>query len=158
MQIKDLLRLAYNHATDNSQDETTQVGALVVNNDGYICSLGTNVFVPGMITQERPLKYRLVEHAEENAILLSAKIGFILKDKILISTWAACPDCARAIYFSGIKKVISHKQCYDRTPDRWKDDINLGLQILKSGGVDYQLYDGKIGGCTNLFNGEEWLP
>lgn len=158
MEIKDLLRLAYNHASFNSQDETTQVGALVTDDHGYICSLGTNVFVPKMSTQEKPLKYKLVNHAEENAILLAAKIGFIIDGKILISTWATCSHCAQVIYFSGIKKVIAHKQCSDRVPDRWKDDIDLGLQILKAGGVDYQLYDGKIGGCTNLFNGERWKP
>lgn len=157
----DFLRVAYNHAWVNSHDKSTQVGAVIV--DGFrIVAYGTNRY-PGnlesdTLNHERPLKYKLIEHAERSAIYWAASFGIKTDGLILVSTWACCPDCARAIVLSGIKHVYTHKRSMDRTPKRWVDDINLGIRILKNSGVGFSLIDREIGDCKNLFNGVIWKP
>jgi hypothetical protein len=54
--------------------------------------------------------------------------------------------------------VIGHQQAYDKTPPRWLDEVALGLQILRGGGVTYHMFDGHIGDVENLFDGEIWWP
>jgi hypothetical protein len=44
------------------------------------------------------------------------------------------------------------------SPDRWKQAIADGLEILDAGDVVYYLWDGSIGQVSNLFNGEVWNP
>jgi hypothetical protein len=59
---------------------------------------------------------------------------------------------------SGIRKVVAHKQAYDITPDRWRESIAIGLEILRAGGVEYELLDAKIGYVQNRFDGRLWNP
>lgn len=158
----NLLRKAYQFASDNSDDKSTKVGAIITNKNKDILVIGVNKF-PGNLgndplNHERPLKYKLIEHAERNVIFLAARIGLKTEGLILISTWAACPDCARAIVLAGIKEVYTHAQSFDMTPKRWVKDINIGIKILKDSSVSFNLINTKIGGCKNLFNGEIWYP
>ena len=76
----------------------------------------------------------------------------------MIANWVACPDCARGIVLPGIKRVICHKQCMDRTPPRWKEMIDLGLEMCEKNKVPVYQWDGKVGDITNLNNGETWHP
>ena len=156
--VRDHLRDAYRCAWSWSQDNNTKVGALIVDEEGIIYTYGANVFIKGLETQEKPLKYKLIEHAEARAIHEAAKLGIGLDGKILVSTWACCSNCARAIVFSGIKKVITHGRSLARTPERWREDIEIGLSILAAGGVELELFYPEVGGCTNMFNGVEWRP
>ncbi len=161
--MADYLGHAYILAYGKSGDPSTQVGSIIVRDD-VILTTGVNHMVASEFCEdpanfERPLKYKLIEHAERDAIYKAAKLGARLDGSTLYSTWAACPDCARAIVMSGIKRVVTHKQTMDRVPDRWRDDIAIGLKIFKIAGVELVLFDGSIGGSvTNLFDGEIWYP
>lgn len=163
MEIKNLMRQAYLYGDWFSVDKSTHLGAILVDDTGKMRAMGVNTFTDD--TQKeveanyfRPRKYQVTEHAERSAIYYAARNGIATRGLTLICPWASCPDCARAAVMAGIKEVIGHKQAFDRTPDRWKDEINVGFEILKGGGVTYTFYDGKIGDVENLFNGEIWHP
>ena len=125
-------------------------------------AVGFNHFLEGYgnleTHHERPFKYWVTEHAERDVILTAAKHGLSTEGMWMAANWVACPDCARAIVLAGITRVFTHKQCQDRTPERWDEMVSAGLDILRWGGVEVVLFDGKIGGVDNLNNGEIWYP
>ena len=107
---------------------------------------------------ERPKKYAFIEHAERNAIYAAACKGEATAGGTLYCPWYACADCARAIIQAGIVRVIGHKQMFDRTPEHWKETIAYGNEMFREAGVEALQYDGPIGECTALINGEVWNP
>lgn len=159
---KDYLGYAYTIAEEHSHDGSTKVGAVITHDGRFICD-GVNRF-PGHLrgdpqNHERPRKYKLIEHAERDAVYGAAKLGICLDGTEMYAPWAACSDCARAIVFSGIRRVVAHWQAIRQTPDRWMEEIALGIQIFEAGNVEYVLYDGIIGNSTeNLFDGKIWYP
>jgi dCMP deaminase len=106
----------------------------------------------------RPLKYSVTEHAERDVLYRAARKGVCTRELTMIANWVACPDCARGIVLSGIRRIICHKQCMDRTPPRWQEMVDLGLEMLEKNNVPVYQWDGKVGGVTNLNNGDVWTP
>ena len=106
----------------------------------------------------RPKKYSFIEHAERNAIFAACRRGECTEGGTLYCPWFACADCARAIIQAGIRLVVGHKQMFDRADGRWCESIAYGNEMLREAAVETRLYGGKIGGVTNLFNGERWEP
>lgn len=162
MEIRNLLQIAY-ALSETSSDSSTRNGALLVDSSGRILTTGVNAFVgPSFYldprNHERPRKYKVTEHAERAAIFNAARQGICTQGLLLVCPWASCPDCARAIVLAGIIKVIGHKQAYDKTPPRWVEEVEQGFEILRDGNVEYQFYDGIVGGIKNLFDGEYWEP
>jgi dCMP deaminase len=159
--IRTIMRAAYD-AAENSTDRITRNGSVLVNYDGCILMTGFNHHVDGYGQEEehhdRPLKYSLTEHAERDVIFKAAREQLRTRGNTMVANWVACPDCARAIVIAGISTVICHKQCMDRTPPRWEEMVNLGLDMLKRGGVQVIQWDGKVGRVSNLNNGEMWSP
>lgn len=157
----DLMRRAYQIAWDHSDDMNTKCGALLFRN-GDILACGANKFVPGCnhrdLNANRVAKLLYIEHAEREAIFQAAQVGVRLEGATMVVPWASCAACARAIVLVGIKKVVAHKQVFDRTPPRWREEIAAGLDIFDKGKVEFELLDAKIGGVKNLFNGEVWTP
>ncbi len=159
---RHLLRQAYLVA-QGSPDTSTKNGALLVASDGRVIASGYNSFtdetqVCRPWNYERPRKYKVMEHAERAIIYRAARQGLTTRGLTLVCPWASCPDCARGIVLAGITLVVSHKQAWDRTPPRWYDETLLGREILQGGNVEFQMFDGKIGGVENLFNREVWKP
>lgn len=162
MEIKDLLRQAYQLAHE-STDTSTKNGAIIVTHDGRFLVGGVNSFTdPNQFldaqNHERPRKYKVTEHAERAAIYKAARLGIQTVGLIMVCPWASCSDCARGVVLSGLSLVIGHKQAYDKTPPRWQEEVTLGLEILRGGGVMYQMFDGHIGNVQNLFDGRVWYP
>ncbi len=97
-----------------SKDRSTKVGAVIVTEDKTPGPYGYNGF-PRMIDDTveerhgRPDKYDWTEHAERNAIYNAARVGFILTGCTIYVTHVPCPDCARAILQSGIRRVVVDK-------------------------------------------------
>lgn len=146
-----------------SLDPSTQNGALLVDKNGSVLWQDCNRIPSGVrSTPERwqkPLKYKVCEHAERNAIYSAACSGIKTFGLTMVSPWMPCCDCARAIIISGIKKLVTHQQAFDRTPERWKADQDLALGMLKEAGVEVVFYNGPIGGVEGIrFNGELWNP
>lgn len=159
---QELLRNAYRVAAYYSDNPRTQNGAVLVNRNGQPIGTGANSYPNGVLNKpdrlERPKIYTFLEHAERNAIFSAACKGEEIAGGTLYCPWYACADCARAIIQTGIVRVIGHKQMFDRTPDRWKETIAYGDEMLKEAGVEALQYDGLIGDCTGLFDGEIWNP
>lgn len=157
---EDKLRAAY-MAAMNSTDKSTHVGAVLLD-DGWNVLRGCNRHIKGFGDMpehhQRPLKYEVTEHAERAVIFRAAREGIQTKGLLMVAPWATCPNCARAIVEVGISKVVCHKECMDRTPERWLEMVNLGQEILKRGGVEIEVWSGVVGDCENLFNGGVWKP
>ena len=160
---KQFLRVAYDRAA-LSPDRSNQNGAVLLSNNNGLCAgWGYNNFTPGIeYTTEhlanRDWKLAHIEHAERTAIFDAARQGNQIEGGILVCPWAACSDCARAIVLSGIALVVVHKQRMNMTPDRWKQSVEVGMNIIRSGGVRIESIDSTIGGNTIIVNGEAWQP
>lgn len=164
MKYRYLLRQAYQYAKETSEDRSTHNGALLLDpRSGEVVARGANRFPASSLkhneaNHERPRKYAFTEHAERDVIYRCGLEGITTCGLIMVCPWACCADCARAIVLAGIPLVVAHKQAYDMSPDRWKQAIADGLEILDAGDVIYHLWDGQIGQVSNLFSGEVWSP
>jgi dCMP deaminase len=164
MTHQELLREAYKWAEKTSEDRSTKNGAILVKHHQMVpLLLGANRFPSPVLAKneanhKRPRKYVFTEHAERDVIYLAAKCGLPTDGLVMVCPWACCGDCARAIVIAGIKVIVAHKQAHDMSPERWQKPIEEGKEILAAGGVQYILWDGKVGNVKNLFNGEIWCP
>ncbi|UYD57600.1 deoxycytidylate deaminase [Aeromonas phage B614] len=71
-------------------------------------------------------------HAELNAILYAAKTGQSIDGAEMHVTVSPCPDCAKAIAQSGIKRVV-YNELYDRNGEGWDDIlIKSGIEVVKN--------------------------
>src|SRR4030042_499756 len=157
MAYATLLRDAYSFAWEHSPDPSTQVGAVIITNM-FGSIYGCNHVMPGLDVDltNRNLKYKVIEHAERDAIFKATKQGWSLDGAIMYCPWAACCECARAIVLSGIKEVVCHGNALDMTPERWREDIGFAKKIFEAGCVKYTWWYGKIDKCKNLFDGKVW--
>ncbi len=123
-----------------SKDPSTQIGCVIVGPDKEIRSTGFNGFPRGVDDnvdryELRDLKYMLVCHAEENAIMNAARIGTPLMGCTLYCVWPPCTRCARGIAQAGISKVVVPNV---EIPDRWQPDFQLSTQLLQEAGVVFE--------------------
>ena len=131
------LKLA-KHISKWSKDPSTQVGCVVVGPDRELRSTGFNGLPRGIEDNEqrlnnREIKYPLICHAEENAIMHAARIGMSLKDCTAYVTWPPCTRCARSLIQAGISTIVYPKNI--EIPDRWMEDFNLSLNMLKEANI-----------------------
>ena len=158
---RELLRYAYQWAK-TSPDPSTQNAAVLVTASGLKIGYDINRFPDGVKYTperwERPLKYKIIEHAERNVIYKMAKIGQRTDGLIMVCPWAACSDCARAIIQAGISTLITHKQAHDRSPDFWRKEIEVAFEMLNEKKVEIVMYDGIVGVTGVLHSGQLWNP
>lgn len=161
MTTTDFLSLAYLTARRESDDTSTQVGAVLATVTGHLIC-GANSFPSGVRgtpeRRERPAKITFMEHAERNVIFEAANIGIKTVGATLYAPWFSCAECARAIIAAGIIRVVGHKQIFDKTTERWRKSIEDGNTMLDEAGVQREYYNGPIGGVRVLFDGEYWEP
>ena len=127
------------HISKWSKDPSTKVGCVVVGPDREIRSTGFNGFPRGIDDSEerltnRDLKYPLICHAEENAIMHAARIGLSLKDCTAYVTWPPCTRCARSLIQAGISEVVIPSGL--EIPDRWREDFELSMSLMRESGLD----------------------
>jgi dCMP deaminase len=105
-----------------SKDESSQVGACIINQKNRIVGIGYNGFPIGCDDDDFPweregdfldTKYPYVVHAEPNAILNSS---VDLEGSKMYVTLFPCNECAKLIIQSGIKEVIYLEEKYSGTP------------------------------------------
>ena len=130
---KRFLKLA-KHISEWSKDPSTKVGCVVVGPDRELRSTGFNGLPRGIEDNEerlnnREIKYPLICHAEENAIMHAARIGISLKGCTAYVTWPPCTRCARALIQAGVSTIVYPENI--EIPERWMDDFNLSLNMLK---------------------------
>ena len=101
-----------------SKDPNTQVGAVIVDEDKKVVSIGYNGFPKGCDDDTYPWtsegstlesKYAYVVHAELNAILNSPRS---VKGCTIYVSLFPCHECAKAIIQSGIKCIVYESDKY----------------------------------------------
>ena len=123
-----------------SKDPNSQVGAVIVDNDGRILSMGYNGLPNGLNDDEYPweregnnlldTKYPYVVHAELNAILNYRGEKSLLKDSTLYVSMFPCNECTKAIIQSGIKRVLYLENKY---PD--SDSTKATMRMFNDTGI-----------------------
>ncbi len=126
------------HISGWSKDPSTKVGCIVVGSDREIRSTGFNGFPRGIDDDEerltnRELKYPLICHAEENAIMHAARIGVSLKECVAYVTWPPCTRCARSLIQAGVVEVVYPKDC--DVPERWQADFEMSTSMMREAGL-----------------------
>ena len=127
------------HIAQWSKDTNRKNGAIVVDSDNIVLSMGYNGFPRGCddsISEryDRPDKYFYTEHAERNSIYHAARHGVSLKGCSMYVTMFPCSDCARAIIQSGIKKLITPKP--DLSSQIWGKHFEISLEMLREANVE----------------------
>ena len=116
-----------------SKDPSTQVGAVIVDENNRIVSVGYNGFPRGVEDNDRLFdreeKYDIIVHAEVNALMFANKS----LETCTLYTWPfqPCSRCAGLIIQSGIKRVVSVVQ----EEDRWKKNFELAVQLFEESGI-----------------------
>lgn len=115
MQMADLI-------AQRSKDPSTQVGAVIVNQNNVVVGMGYNGWPRGIEADELPweregeldeTKYAYVVHAEVNAIYNS---NAQTKDCKIYVKLFPCNECAKAIIQNGITEVIYEDDKYHDLP------------------------------------------
>ena len=121
-----------------SKDPSTKVGAVVVDDDRRVISLGYNGFPRGVSDDERldnrESKYKIVTHAEANALLFASES---LKGYTIYTyPFMPCSKCAGLIIQAGIKRVVS----YASSNERWSEDFEVSRRMMCEAGVKVNEY------------------
>lgn len=124
-----------------SKDPSTKVGAVIVDENKIVVGIGYNGFPRNVPDNEedyldKEKKYKLIVHAEVNAILNSSVDFKNRHSTIYIWPLFSCVDCAKVIVQSGIKRVVSIEN-----DKKMKWDFPLAKYIYESNNVEYFLYD-----------------
>lgn len=139
---KKFIKLS-NHISDWSKDKNKKVGAVIVDNDNIVLSMGYNGIPRDCddsdeTRYERPKKYLFTEHAERNAIYHAARHGVSLKDCKMYVTLFPCADCARAMIQSGITKLIAPEPNLEH--DVWGDHFKASIQMMEEANIEVVLF------------------
>lgn len=122
-----------------SKDPSTQVGAVIVDDEKKVVSIGYNGLPKGCSDDEFPWeregsvytsKYAYVVHAELNAILNSPRP---VKGCSVYVSLFPCNECAKAIIQSGIKEIVYEDDKYAAT-----EGVQASKRMLDSAGVTYR--------------------
>jgi dCMP deaminase len=147
-----------------SKDVNTQVGAIIVSNDGSPVSWGYNGTIPGFNDNEIPHsreytelsyiengeevyfsenKYPFMEHAEANAIDFGDKDKMV--DATIYVTAMPCKDCARKIVKRKISRVVVAPLLnnHDKNSSVGNDD-NITKYLFSKGNVDLYIGDDEV--------------
>ena len=128
-----------------SKDPSTKVGAVIVNDEKKVVSIGYNG-MPRHIEDEEltwnkgeglDSKYLYVCHAELNAIL-NARNGSSLANCTVYVTLFPCNECTKALIQVGIKEVVY-------LDDKYGDTIGVqaSKKMLTLAGIKYRQFEGK---------------
>jgi dCMP deaminase len=122
-----------------SKDPSTQVGAVTVGSKKEVLSQGFNGFPRGINDTDeryhhRETKYKLVVHAEMNAIYNATYSGTSLDGATLyVYGLPICSECAKGIIQVGIKKVVVEKS---KELDNWNESVQLSQKMFDEAGVE----------------------
>lgn len=142
------------HTAQWSKDPSTKVGAVIVDKNQRVVSLGYNGFPRGVEDSperldDRATKYKLVVHAEENAILFAQRD--LSGHTMYLSPLPPCSSCTGKVIQSGITRVVSAVPP-EGIPERWMEDIQLAGRLCKEAKVVRELYM-----PSTTLNPDQWV-
>lgn len=146
-----------------SKDPSTRVGAVIVGPDHEIRSTGYNGLPRGLVDhnyryEDRDYKLKVINHAEENAILNCSLMGISARGCTLYCPWLSCSQCAKMIIQAGIKEVVIDKNHPGNKPDGatkdWEESMKVSREMFTETGVIIREYTGLIIKFQGLYKGE----
>lgn len=130
-----------------SKDPSTQCGAIIVKNK-IIISSGYNG-LPRHIEdrteryENRDEKYKLIVHAEENAIFNAVRNSInILNTSIYVYGLPVCSNCAKSIIQSGITSV--YYPFFKDVKEKWKESEKLTIQLFNEADINLNIIETTI--------------
>jgi len=130
---------------ERSADPSSQVGAVIVDENNIVTGLGYNGWPRGIKINELPweregdfenTKYAYICHAEENAIYNANNSTENCK---IYSTLFPCNECTKALIQNGVKEVIYESDKYADTPG-----VKASKRMLKLAKIPFRNYKRKI--------------
>jgi len=126
-----------------SADQTTQNAAVILDASEHPREISRGrIEYPGSVDRsdarsKAPEKYFFLEHAERNAIYNAIRTEASLELATMVTPWAPCADCARAIIQSGICTLILLTDTIGTggAHSRWEESIAAGELMLAEAGV-----------------------
>jgi dCMP deaminase len=125
-----------------SKDPSTQTGAVIVDERRRVVSVGFNGFPPGIADtperlNDRPTKYKLIVHAERNAVVNSQRSV----EGCTLYTWpfSGCTSCVVLMLAAGLKRSVSPVTPDDKL-ERWEDDLIRARSLWIEAGAVVSLY------------------
>jgi dCMP deaminase len=127
------------HVAKLSKDPSTQVGAVIFDPKRRLVSAGYNGFARGVKDtperlQDRDTKYKLILHAEKNAIMFATAP---LEGCTLVVTHPCCAQCAALVIQSGIAHVMWPRPTAEFR-SRWEEEYKLSKQQFAEAGVQVE--------------------
>ena len=125
-----------------SKDPSTKIGAIIVRPDRSEVSWGYNGFPKGIADTEerlnnREIKYDLVLHGEENALLKARED--VSGCTIYVWPLFSCAKCALKIIQSGIERVVSPPPA----AERWQPSYDDAMDLYAEAGVRFDFVSGE---------------
>ena len=126
-----------------SKDPSTKVGAHIVRPDRTPVSYGYNGFPRGVDDSDeryanRELKYKMVVHAEENAILNALDRDALRGAILYVTPFMPCARCAASIIQAGIAEVVSIPTSPELAA-RWSEDIEITTTMFREARVTLRI-------------------
>ena len=121
-----------------SKDPSTKVGAVITDQQNRIVSVGYNGFPQGIYDTEerlnnRETKYKMVIHAERNALIFAQKP--LTGCTLYIYPFCSCSVCAAMFIQAGINRCVSLEPS-EEIISRWGSDLELTRDMFKEAGVE----------------------
>lgn len=123
-----------------SKDKSTKVGAVLVKGK-RVRLMAYNGFPEKIKDDERlddrPTKYKLIQHAEKNALDYCSENGLKTKGLTMVVSTFPCSSCAGSMITAGIKRVVSVEPSEEfRT--RWGEEIDFAKAMFAEAGVEVE--------------------
>lgn len=120
-----------------SKDCSTRVGAVIAAPDLSVVSVGFNGFARGVSDDperyaDREVKYKLIVHAERNAMLFARRD--LTGCTLYTHPFAPCSQCAAMVIQAGIRRCVSPPLPVELR-ERWAADCELARTSLREAGV-----------------------
>lgn len=121
-----------------SQDPSTKVGAVIVDEKNRPVSFGFNGLPQGVEDtperlNNRDIKYKMILHAERNALLFAK--SDLTDCTLYVWPMQPCAACTAMIIQSGIKRVVAKYQ----QNERWDEEFRLSMEMFAEAGVKLEL-------------------
>ncbi len=130
------------YISQKSKDRSTKLGAVIVDQDNDILSMGWNGFPRGVDDgieewHGRPEKYMVTEHAERNAVFNAARVGTSLKGARMYLPFepTPCTDCTRAVIQAGITEIVGTDFKFTGKGKQWDENLAFSNKLLREAGV-----------------------
>jgi len=121
-----------------SKDPSTKVGAVIVDSDRRVISVGYNGFAKGVKDTDerlnnRELKYKMIVHGEMNAIIFAERS--LQGCTLYTYPFMPCSRCASMVIQAGIPRVVAPKS----DNPRWIEDFKLSEEMFAEAGTEVHL-------------------